>query len=330
MTPQAVSGRRTSRDLHDLIESALGLSGLSVVALSDRGIKPFRYAISESALALPTIVSVYAWNITHGGGSARADDEFRIQITGAVPVVTPGELTLILGWSDLHQVFASWDAEVHNRRKASSPSLQVREDVLIAAHERGHALATRSSGDQVQSFRRELLASFCLSKGADLDIRRLKPSDYDETDLVTVNTREILNRKLSIAYRAWDFSNRVRAAYGNRCAMCGLGLNLIEGAHIVPVASPYSNDETRNGLALCANHHLAYDRALVSVDANYDILLSRAAESALEQDGSPLDGRWLAGVAGGSLMVLPNEPSELPDPRLLILGQKIRSFDGAS
>jgi hypothetical protein len=62
------------------------------------------------------------------------------------------------------------------------------------------------------------------------------------------------------------FSRRVVAAYGYACAMCGLGLGLVQGAHIYPAAAPRSSDEPWNGLALCANHHLAFDRHLIAVD----------------------------------------------------------------
>ncbi len=47
--------------------------------------------------------------------------------------------------------------------------------------------------------------------------------------------------------------------------MCGLGLSIVQGAHIYPASAPGSPDEPWNGLALCANHHAAFDRHLVAV-----------------------------------------------------------------
>jgi putative restriction endonuclease len=55
------------------------------------------------------------------------------------------------------------------------------------------------------------------------------------------------------------FGKEVVAAYEHRCAMCGLNLGLIAGAHIFPVSAPGSNDHPTNGLALCENHHRAFD-----------------------------------------------------------------------
>jgi hypothetical protein len=61
------------------------------------------------------------------------------------------------------------------------------------------------------------------------------------------------------------FARRVLEAYGGQCAMCGLDVGLVEAAHIYPVAAPNSPDQPWNGLALCANHHLAFDRHLMGV-----------------------------------------------------------------
>lgn len=56
------------------------------------------------------------------------------------------------------------------------------------------------------------------------------------------------------------FGRTVVEAYGGLCAMCGLNLGLVEGAHIYPVSAPNSPDKTWNGLALCGNHHAAFDK----------------------------------------------------------------------
>jgi predicted restriction endonuclease len=47
--------------------------------------------------------------------------------------------------------------------------------------------------------------------------------------------------------------------------MCGLDVGLVQGAHIYPVSAPGALDEPWNGLALCGNHHLAFDRHVLAV-----------------------------------------------------------------
>lgn len=72
-------------------------------------------------------------------------------------------------------------------------------------------------------------------------------------------------RTASSLVRDARFSRRVLDAYGRRCAMCGLGLSLVQGAHIYPASAPGSVDEPWNGLSLCANHHSAFDRHILAV-----------------------------------------------------------------
>lgn len=76
---------------------------------------------------------------------------------------------------------------------------------------------------------------------------------------------ERVRRTATSLVRDAKFSGRVLDAYGRRCAMCGLGLGLVQGAHIYPASAPGSQDETWNGLSLCANHHAAFDRHMVAV-----------------------------------------------------------------
>lgn len=77
---------------------------------------------------------------------------------------------------------------------------------------------------------------------------------------------ERARRAGSTLVRDARFSRRIVRAYAGLCAMCGLDSGLVQGAHIHPVAAPGSHDEPWNGLALCANHHLAFDRHVIGVD----------------------------------------------------------------
>lgn len=56
--------------------------------------------------------------------------------------------------------------------------------------------------------------------------------------------------------------------------MCAVQLELIDAAHIIPVAASNSTDETTNGIALCKLHHAAFDRNLISFDERYKIEVS--------------------------------------------------------
>jgi putative restriction endonuclease len=70
------------------------------------------------------------------------------------------------------------------------------------------------------------------------------------------------------AVRDTAFSRVVRRAYDYRCAACGLrvvlesGLYIVDAAHLIPFADSH-DDDPRNGIALCKNHHWAMDRNLI-------------------------------------------------------------------
>ncbi len=64
------------------------------------------------------------------------------------------------------------------------------------------------------------------------------------------------------------FRRVVTDAYDYRCTACGLrlvhdGRSIVEACHLVPW-SESRDDDPRNGLALCRNHHWAMDRSLIA------------------------------------------------------------------
>jgi len=68
-------------------------------------------------------------------------------------------------------------------------------------------------------------------------------------------------------YRSTVFARTIRDIYDYRCAACGLRLNLnglviIDAAHLIPF-SESQDDDPRNGIALCKNHHWAMDKFLI-------------------------------------------------------------------
>lgn len=81
-------------------------------------------------------------------------------------------------------------------------------------------------------------------------------------------------RGVTVLARKAGAGRRIREAYSHTCAMCGLGSNLLQGAHIYPVEAPGSTDDIWNGLSLCYNHHRAFDLHLIWVDPrNYQVHL---------------------------------------------------------
>lgn len=107
--------------------------------------------------------------------------------------------------------------------------------------------------------------------------------------------------------RSQAFSDLVKRAYSQRCAICGEGRKdardrpEVQAAHIYPVEKE-GPDDVRNGLALCRLHHWAFDGALLGVDATLTV---RVFEP----------GRGLPGVHefdGKALAVLPQDTVRRP------------------
>jgi predicted restriction endonuclease len=78
------------------------------------------------------------------------------------------------------------------------------------------------------------------------------------------------------------FRETVLSSYNFSCAICRLNLPmLLNASHIIP----WSVDKTRradpqNGLSLCVFHDRAFDRGIIAVDDNYNIILSGQAKVA--------------------------------------------------
>jgi len=149
--------------LLDVVCDALGSSGWSYF-VHDRD-KPFGISLERSGRERNNL-RVFIWNCTHGGGAARALDEYRIQFTGVVPRFYVGETTLLLGWHAGYGVFAAWNLGMHQGQDSGSPSAQIREDVLRGAYENGFAIGERANGEIVAAFRPELLAEYAANVAA--------------------------------------------------------------------------------------------------------------------------------------------------------------------
>lgn len=92
--------------------------------------------------------------------------------------------------------------------------------------------------------------------------------------------RPIIQRVTSRPFRDAAFSEIVKSAYRNTCAVTGLriinggGRAEVQAAHIRPVAES-GPDSVRNGLALCGTVHWMFDRGLLSLDDDYTILMAK-------------------------------------------------------
>jgi putative restriction endonuclease len=110
------------------------------------------------------------------------------------------------------------------------------------------------------------------------------------------------------------FKLDVMRAYRERCAICSLRERaLLQAAHIVPDVEPEGIAAVVNGLALCAIHHLAFDRNLLGIDPRGTVHI---ADRLLREVDGPMLLNGLQGFHGEAI-VLPRRPEERPDPERL-------------
>jgi len=320
------------KQLLEQVLRAIDESGWRALILDSR--KPFRLRVFRGDDKFFD-VRIYLWNCTHGGGTARAADEYRVQLTGVVPNTAPGETTLLLGWHPGYGVFVGFDINKHKGQASQSPSIQVKEATLQNAHTHAFALYRRQNGETAVAFRPEFLVEYALNAAqlhrtgkaaSDMALlNRLDTLTEEQISTVGNSQRRTVLGQIARKYRASDFRQRVLGAYAHRCAACGVQLELIDAAHIIPVAAATSTDETKNGIALCKLHHAAFDRNLLSFDERYKIEVSDSEVSRLTA----------ANLAGGlqefrqhlrTAIILPSDRRDYPPPQYITEARKVRHW----
>ncbi len=125
-------------------------------------------------------------------------------------------------------------------------------------------------------------------------------------------TRPIIETVVRRPFRDAAFSASIKKLYQDTCAMTGLklinggGRSEVQAAHIKPVASS-GPDSVRNGLALSGTMHWMFDRGLVSVADNFEILISKS--------GVPQNVTRMLNESGR--LLIPDDTSFAPHPTFL-------------
>lgn len=131
----------------------------------------------------------------------------------------------------------------------------------------------------------------------------------DGPDLRRYATREALAR-----LHQHQFRTEVLRAYAGRCAICSLReASLLQAAHILEDRHPRGTASVVNGIAMCAIHHLAYDRNVMGIDPGGEVHI---AKRLLEEIDGPMLKTGLQGFHGARILQ-PRRIDERPDPERL-------------
>ncbi len=127
-----------------------------------------------------------------------------------------------------------------------------------------------------------LAAGFDISRrGEDAYYGKLQPLSLPELiDHVAEAPRRIAAQLVHRPFRDQAFRHAVRRAYQNTCAFTGLsilnggGRPEVQAAHIQAVED-HGPDSIRNGIALSGTVHWMFDRGLLALGDDYEILVKR-------------------------------------------------------
>jgi putative restriction endonuclease len=126
-------------------------------------------------------------------------------------------------------------------------------------------------------------------------------------------------------YHQARFRRDVLRAYRERCAVCSLRESqLVEASHIIRDPDPQGIAAVVNGIALCAIHHLAYDRNLLGIDPTGVVHIGSRL---LDQRDGPMLTSGLQGFHGARILQ-PKRAEERPDPSRLAL--RFGEFEAAA
>lgn len=129
-------------------------------------------------------------------------------------------------------------------------------------------------------------------------------------------TRRYATREAAYRLHQHRFRHAVLRAYRTRCTICSLReASLLQAAHIVEDRDPLGGATVVNGLALCAIHHLAYDRNLLGIDP--DGVVHMQARLLREIDG-PMLTNGLQHFHGAQILQ-PSRVEDRPDRDRLAL-----------
>jgi len=185
---------------------------------------------------------------------------------------------------------------------------------------------TRVAADRVRTLREEQgpLATVLLGGGptqqSPIGDGPPTPEAID-TSILTDEEQEFVEQRRRV--RDTAFRRDVRAAYEDRCAVCGrhrttpAGIPEVEAAHIYPKGAG-GRDVVPNGLALCKLHHWAFDSGWLSVSDNYEVLVKDAPDQPGYSEFSELEGTKIH---------LPDDESHYPAVEFLREHRRLYGFD---
>ena len=318
-------------DLKYLLIDSLNLYSNNVVFID--GNNPYRFSINKKNFY------ILIKNIHESGENRPNQDECRIQISRTKnfnPAINSKENVIILGYFHDERVFAAWNPFLFSERfnEKKNVSLFSRFSIQTSASKNGIDNYTDQDSQSVISFKPEYLGlylenfeSMHLLKKNDLQDLITKS---DETNIGnSFDQHTYAGNTITVTHQRYTrdpaFKKGVYEAYDFKCAICGIQLELIEAAHIVPHSHKKGTDEISNGICLCALHHTAYDKSLIFFDDKFNVKVNDEKMEYLKKIGQD-SGIYDFQKLSFEKIKLPNNPIFRPKIENINLANQIRGI----
>ncbi len=300
------------------------------------GNNPYKFSFNKKDLYI-TIKNI------HDSGRGRGnDDESRIQIqktNNYLAAKNSGKPVLFLGYFADLNVFTAWNPFIQTERinLRRTVSLYTRFSVLQKAVTQGIAVYSDNDAQKVISFKPEYLGLY-LENYANMHqadevslLELIKKSDNTAETEEVGKAYNIEKQAYVITHKVFKrdqmFKRIVGEVYNSRCAFCGIQLELVEAAHIIPHAHPQGTDDPSNGICLCALHHTAYDRGLIYFDEEYKIKINIEKSNYLTKIGKDGGMQKFLNLQF-ELFTLPNSRVHYPTKETIMLANNLRGING--
>ncbi len=144
-------------------------------------------------------------------------------------------------------------------------------------------------GEDNRSVLREHLLQACFSEASqgllrEQSILNREVFDYSKVIEEKAHQHSVHERKEQDDYSSFvrdqAFRRIVVKVYDHRCALCGIRIvtpeqhTAVDAAHIIPWSISH-NDNVDNGMALCKLCHWAFDKGMMGVSKDYDVIVSK-------------------------------------------------------
>lgn len=301
------------------------------------GHNPYAFLINREMLY------IFIHNVHSSGRGRTNKDECRIQVNRTKnfnEAQSTGKPVLFFGYFADENVFTAWNPYYFWDRinRKSVVSLYSRFSVQQAASAHGMSVYTDTNEQNIISFKPEHLGLYLENFG---NIHLLDETGLNELIAfsdTTPETEEDIPVELEISRERFlihhkrfkrnpQFRTEVLKAYQYRCAVCGISLDLVEAAHIIPHSHEIGNDDVGNGICLCSLHHKAYDNGLIYIDKDYVIRQNEDKIRYLEK--MKLDGGIMKfmGLMSGERIDLPSSRTCYPKKEFLTKANHIRGIE---